>query len=707
MTASPGLPGRDAAPASRPPGAAARPLGATVVPEGVHFAVHAPHAERLSLLLLDPEHGEPLAELPFPVPDRPGGRWDLTVPGLAPGDADYLLVGPEGDLLLDPRARALAGGEEWGVRPRWRCVVTAGRPRRRRPPRPALPVEDLVVYELHVRGFTRHPSSGTAHPGTFAGLREKIGHLLRLGVNCVELLPIAEFDETDNTYREPGTGRPLANFWGYDPVAWAAPKSAYAARPERAGAVRELRDLVDALHAAGIEVILDVVFNHTAEGDHRGPTLSLRGLDEEGYYLLGPDGRPRNLTATGNTVNANHPAARALILDALRHWVREYDVDGFRFDMAGILTRGGDGTPLADPPLLREIAEDPELADRRLIAEANDATGLDLVGAFPSATASHRGRWSEWNDRYRDAVRRFLTGQDAGARELALRLAGSPDLYGARGAGASVNYVTSHDGFTLADWASYDRPHNEANGEGGTDGIAVNHSWNCGWEGPTERPDVLRRRARLVHGALTLLAVSTGVPMVTAGDEFGRTQLGNNNAYGQDNETSWVDWTLAERHVQRLEFVRCLWAFRRRHPAVRRSRAPSEERPEGWEYPPVSWHGERPGEPDWSPSSRLVVGLFHQEPPEGERDTVLVAVNADERPRLVAPPPAPSGTRWHLFVDTGDEEGPLAHEPGHEPRWSGTGPEGGEPLLRLMAHSTLVLTAVPAAQDDSPAPPGI
>ncbi|WP_193317771.1 MULTISPECIES: glycogen debranching protein [Streptomyces] len=692
--------------APRPATPATLPLGATVVPGGVHFAVHAPHAERLSLLLLDPEYGDPLAEVPFPDEGRTGGRWDLTIPGLAAGEADYLLVGPEGEPLLDPHARALAGGEEWGSRPRWRCVVTPRGARRRRPPRPARPVEELVVYELHVRGFTRHPSSGVAHPGTFAGLREKVDYLVGLGVTCVELLPVTEFDETDNTYREPGTDRPLANFWGYHPVAWAAPKSAYAARPERAGAVRELRALVDALHAAGIEVILDVVLNHTAEGDHRGPTLSLRGLDEESYYLLDPEGRHRNLTATGNTVHANHPVTRALILDCLRHWVREYDVDGFRFDMAGILTRGADGTPLADPPLPREIAEDPELAGRRLIAEANDATGLDLVGAFPSATAPARRRWSEWNDRYRDAVRRFLTGHDGTARELALRLAGSPDLYGERGAGASINYVTSHDGFTLTDWASYDRPHNEANGEGGTDGIAVNHSWNCGWEGPTERPDVRCRRDRLTHGALTLLAVSTGVPMMTAGDEFGRTQRGNNNAYGQDNEISWVDWTLAERHVQQLEFVRRLWDFRRRHPAVRRALAPSEERPEGWAYAPVSWHGERPHEPDWSPSSRLVVGVFHQEPPEGERDTVLVAVNADTRPRPVTPPPAPPGTHWHLFVDTGHARGPRAHRPGHEPRWPETDGGNDLPALRVAAHSTLVLTAVPIAPNRAPTPLG-
>ena len=691
----------------RPTATATPPLGATVVAEGVHFAVHAPHVERLALLLLDPDHGDPLAEVPFPTEGRSGGRWNLLVPGLTAGAVDYLLVGPEGDLLLDPHARALAGGEEWGARPRWRCVITPPPPRRRRPRRPAVPVEDLVIYELHVRGFTRHPSSGTAHPGTFAGLREKIDHLRRLGVTCVELLPVAEFDETDNTYREPGTDRQLANFWGYDPVAWLAPKAAYAARRGPAGAVRELRELVGALHTAGIEVILDVVLNHTAEGDHRGPTLSLRGLDEESYYLLTPDGEPRNLTATGNTVNANHPVTRGLILDCLRHWVREYDVDGFRFDMAAVLTRDGTGTPLADPPLLREIAEDPELADRRLIAEANDATGLDLVGAFPSPAVAPRARWSEWNDRYRDAVRRFLTGQDDSARALAPRLAGSPDLYGERGAGASVNYVTSHDGFTLADWAAYDRPHNEANGEGGTDGIARNDSWNCGWEGPTERPDVRCRRERLVHGALTLLAISTGVPMMTAGDEFGRTQRGNNNPYGQDNEISWVDWTFAERHVRQLEFTRRLWAFRRRHPVLRRSRPPSEVRPAGWEYAPVSWHGERPHEPDWSASSRLVVAVFHREPPEGERDTVLVAVNAADRPCLVTPPPAPRGTDWHLFVDTGDPNGPRAHRPGHEPRWRGV--ETGEhepPALRLAAHATFVLTAVPTAPCGSPPPQG-
>lgn len=668
---------------------APRRLGAHPVPGGVHFAVHAPHARDLRLVLLDRDDGAPLAEVPFPAGSRFGDVHAMVVLGLDPDRAHYGYRAAGGALLLDPHARAVPGGERWGERPRYRCAVRADGADFdwQGVVRPRIPTEDLVIYELHVRGFTRSPSSGVASPGTFAGLRAKIDHLTALGVNCVELLPVFEFDETDNTYSHPDTGEPLRNFWGYNTVAFFAPKAGYAADPS--APAREFKELVRELHRAGIEVVLDVVFNHTAEGDHRGPTLSFRGLDAPAYYLLTPDGAYRNLTATGNTVNANHPVTRAFILDCLRYWAEEFHIDGFRFDMAPILARGPDGALLERPPLLEEIAQDPVLADRRLIAEATDAAGADLLGRFPSY-----GHWAEWNWRYRDAVRRFLIGRPGSAGELATRLVGSPDLYGSRGPLVSVNHVTCHDGFTLADWAAYDRPRNRDNGEGGTDGIAENHSWNCGVEGPTDDPGVNRLRARQVRNALLLLLVSTGVPMLLAGDEFGRTQHGNNNAYSQDNAVGWVDWDLAERNADLVRFTaRCL-RFRQAHPALRRPRHPDGITPAGWAYPPVSWHGRRPWEPDWSDGSGLVAALLHHRSPDGAEDTVFVAVNARPDATRIEPPPAPAGSRWHRFADTAAEPGRDAFPVGEEP------PLDYPASLVLDGHSAVVLVAHPA--DPSP-----
>ncbi|MGM1063252.1 glycogen debranching protein [Saccharothrix sp. Mg75] len=616
------------------------PLGSTATPDGIAFAVASASARRASLVLLDPERGDVVAELPFPREYRVGDVWAMTVLGLDPDLVHYAYRVDGGDLLLDPHARLIAGGEVWGERPRHRARVV--------PPddfdwggavRPRVPVEDLVVYELNVRGYTRHGSSGVAAPGTFAGLREKVPHLRDLGVNCVELMPVFEFDETD----VPGAPERL-NAWGYHPVGFFAPKASY-------GSPREFKELVRDLHGAGIEVVLDVVFNHTGEGDHRGPTQSFRGLDNEVYYLLTPDGGYYNFSGTGNTLNCNHPVVRELVLASLRHWAVEYRVDGFRFDLASVLARGTDGAPLPNPPLLEAVAHDPVLADRKLIAEAWDAGGLYQVGSFPSY-----GRWMEWNGRYRDALRRFLVARPGSAGELAGGLIGSPDLYGGRGTGASVNFVTCHDGFTLADLVSYDHKHNEANGEGNRDGHDANESWNCGWEGPTSDPAVLGLRARQARNALTLLMVSNGVPMLLGGDEFGRTQRGNNNAYCQDNDTTWVDWELAGRNADLVAFTRSLVDLRARHPVLRRAEHPGGEDVPGWRYPAVSWHGARPFEPDWSDASRLVAVLLH----DGDAgDTVFVAANTDLAAVDVVPPGAPEGTAWHVVVDTSGSAGPA------------------------------------------------
>ncbi|GAA4862427.1 glycogen debranching protein [Saccharopolyspora rosea] len=632
----------------------ALPRGARVVPGGVNFAVASATADRVSLVLLSAEDGADLAEIPFPRAWRVGDVWTMTVLGLDPRRVDYAYRadGPDGvrnrfdpgALLLDPCGDLVAGGERWGERPRrLRSRILDddfdwGADRR-----PGIPAEDLVIYEVHLRGFTRDPSSGVRAPGTYAGFREKIPHLARLGVNAVELLPVAEFDETANVLSAPEDGRPLLNYWGYDPVSFRAPKAGYAADASGAGAAREFKELVRDLHAHGIEVILDVVFNHTAEGDHRGPALSWRGLDGATYYLLAPGGQDCNYSGTGNTVDANHPVVREYLLDCLRHWVTEYHVDGFRFDLASVLTRDGSGAPLENPPLPEALAHDPVLAGCRLIAEPWDAAGLYQVGSFP-----HHGRWQEWNGRYRDALRRFLVGREHSAGELATRLVGSPDLYGSRGTTASVNFVTCHDGFTLADWAAYDRKHNEANGEQGRDGPGDEASWNCGVEGPTDDAAVLRLRRRQVRNALALLLVSHGVPMLSAGDEFGRTQRGNSNAYCHDGPLTWLDWNTAEDNADLVEFVRRCVAFRRAHPVLRRRAHPDGAVPDGAALPPVSWHGARPFEPDWSATSTLVAVLLH-EPPD---DAVYVLANSGADTREVELAAAPPGTRWHGFADT-------------------------------------------------------
>ncbi|WP_433889503.1 glycogen debranching protein [Streptomyces sp. CA-111067] len=662
--------------------------GATPVPGGVNFSVGSPARGPLSLVLLDPVTGAETGSIRFPRRYRVGDVHTMTVLGLRPGAFDYGYRAPGTGLLLDPYARLLHGGETWGRRPAYRCAVPAEPFDWQGDTPPRIPAEDLVVYELHVRGFTRHPSSGVAHPGTYAGLAEKIPYLLDLGVNCVELMPTAEFDETDNPVPVPAGRPPLADYWGYNPVGFFAPKAGYAADAHGEGPVRELKTLVRSLHRAGIQVLLDVVLNHTAEGDERGPTLSLRGLHDQAYYSHAEDGSYRNLTRTGNTVNANHPVTRALLLDCLRHWATEYHVDGFRFDMAPILARGPDGALLANPPLLEAIAHDPVLAGRKLIAEPFDADGLDLVGRFPSY-----GRWAEWNPGFTYALRRFLTGTPGSAGDLADRLVGSPDTYGHRGLTAGVNFADCHDGFTLADWASYDRPHNEANGEGGIDGPQDNASWNCGAEGPTDDPDVLRLRARQVRTALLLVLTAHGTPMLAAGCELGRTQRGNNNTYCQDNEINWLDWTALDRDPSLHHFVRACLAYRRAHRALRRDTVPEDAAtgPGRLPYPRLSWHGRRPWQPDWSAQSRLVV-LLHHEPADDEGrpdDTVLVAVNSASQPVAVDLPPPPPGTRWHTFADTAMEPGHEAHAPGTEPALP-----AGAPVL-LADHSAIVLTALP------------
>ena len=498
-----------------------------------------------------------------------------------------------------------------------------------------LPFTDLVIYEMHVRGFTRSPTSGVKFPGTFAGLRQKIPFLKELGINCVELMPIFEFDECEVDRRHPRTGERLFNYWGYNTLAFCAPKAGYAASGRAGMQVDEFKSLVKELHKNGIEVILDVVFNHTAEGGEDGPTLSFRGLDNRTWYLLTPEGRYLNFSGCGNTLNCNHPVVRNFVLDCLRWWVAEYHIDGFRFDLASILGRDENGVAVANPPLLEALAADPILGTTKLIAEAWDAAGLYQVGSFPAY-----GRWAEWNGRYRDCLRRFLKGDHGQVSEMASRLVGSPDLYATRGPAASVNFVTCHDGFTLADLVSYNDKHNEDNGEDNRDGANDNYSWNCGVEGPTDDPDVNALRQRQTKNFFCLLMLANGVPMFAAGDEFLRTQRGNNNPYNQDNETSWLDWSYIERHADFHRFAKRMIAFRKAHPSL--------ARPSFWRED-VRWYGVG-SDVDLSFDSHSLAYRLHG----ASRDDcdLYVMINAYHEPLDFEIQESPPGG-WRRAIDTG------------------------------------------------------
>ncbi len=646
-----------------------RPFGATPRPGGVNFAVFSRHAQRVDLVLFREGREEPVAEIPLdPRVHRTGDVWHVFVRDL-PADTlyGYRVHGPFAPkaghrfnpraVLLDPYAPALSGGHRWGVpdlphepppapgdgqRP---ASPAAGKLTRRSrllldefdwgddlPP--ATPLAQTVLYELHVRGYTRHPSSGVRHPGTFLGLVDKIPHLKALGVTAVQLMPVLEFDELEHSRRHPGTGELLRNYWGYSPVSFFAPKASYAAEPGRQ--VREFKEMVRAFHRAGIEVILDVVYNHTCEGDEGGPVLSFRGLDNAIYYLLDKEGRTFNFTGCGNTLNCNHPVVRDLILDSLTYLVAELHVDGFRFDLATVLGRGADGKALEDPPLLRHIAEHPVLSHVKLLAEPWDAGGLFHLGKFPTW-----GRWAELNGWFRDDVRRFLRSDSAAAAPVAKRICGSLDVYGdtARHPYHSVNFITCHDGFTLNDLVSYNQKHNLANGENNRDGWDHNLSWNCGHEGPTDDPAVHALRQRQMRNFLTLLFVSQGVPFLLQGDEFGRTQGGNNNAYCQDNEISWVDWTLAQKHAGLLRFTRMLIALRKRRFALSREQFVKR----------VTWHGTELGDPDWTGETRVLAFRLEGGPGQGD---LFVILNAHWDWQRFALPPHPGPGGWRRLVDT-------------------------------------------------------
>jgi isoamylase len=660
------------------------PFGATLVPGGVSFSIFSRHATACSLVLFRKGEPTPCAELPFPPEFRIGDVYCMIVFDLDVEEMEYgyRMEGPSQPesghrfdatkILSDPYARLLSGRNAWGVEPDW----SAPYPHRARlafddfdwqgDRWPGLPLEDLVIYELHVRSFTQHPSSGVRNRGTYAGLAEKIPYLQELGVNCVELMPIFEFDEFENS-RVAASGERLLNYWGYSTVGFFAPKAGFAATGRLGMQVDELKTLIRQLHAAGIEVMLDVVFNHTAEGNEHGPYISFRGLDNQAYYILTPDGYYYNFSGCGNTLNCNNPVVRSFVLDCLRYWAAEYHIDGFRFDLASILGRDLNGAPLANPPLLESLAYDPILSKCKLVAEAWDAGGLYQVGSFPAY-----GRWAEWNGKYRDEVRRFLKGDLGCAGAFATRVQGSPDLYAwnQRGPTASINFITCHDGFTLYDLVAYNGKHNEANGENNNDGGNDNHSWNCGAEGETDDPEINALRRRQMKNAFAMLLLSHGVPMLLAGDEFARTQGGNNNNYCHDTALSWIDWTGQEKAAELHRFCRQMIAFRHAHPVLRpKNHAAGRVSPESG-LPDISFHGTQAWWADFSPMSRVVAFMLDGAQAKGGLvydDTIYAAFNMYWEPLTFQLPAAPNGSEWHVFANTGCAAPDDIYAPGAEP----------------------------------------
>ena len=633
--------------------------GATALSDGVCFTIHSQGATSCELLLYEPYAKEPFAILKYPDNYRIGNVFSMIVFDLDVEDFQYAfrLDGPydkkKGLLfdkhkpLLDPYAKAVVGQSEWGQKPdaflgyRGRVVKNNFDWGITKPS--IIPMEDLIIYEMHVRGFTKDASSGVAHPGTFHGIMEKIPYLKELGINAVELMPIFEFDEMrDHRVID---GRELLDYWGYNTVSFFAPNTSYASDREYNHVGTELKQLIKTLKENGIEVILDVVFNHTAEGNEDGPFFSFKGIDNNVYYMLTPDGNYYNFSGCGNTVNCNHPVVQQMIVECLRYWVTTYRVDGFRFDLASILGRNEDGTPMDKPPLLQTLAFDPILGDVKLIAEAWDAGGLYQVGNFPSWK-----RWSEWNGKYRDDLRDFLKGGYWKAPEAALRISGSSDLYNPfeRGTNASINFITCHDGFSLYDLYSYNHKHNEANGWNNTDGSDDNRSWNCGTEGDTKDPLILKLRYRMIKNAFAVLICSRGTPMFLSGDEFCDTRFGNNNPYCQDNLTSWLDWKLLDTHRDIFEFCKYMIHFRRNHPAIRKSIAQSH-----CGFPPISQHGATPWDDNFTQDSKIVCTMFagHDEKQDLE-DIVYLAVNPYWESILIHLPKLPEPLQWQLAVDT-------------------------------------------------------
>ena len=659
--------------------------GATPIPGGVNFTVHTHYGTSCELLLFRCGEEEPYAVLPFPEAYKIGDVYSMIVFNLDIETFEYAyridgphapergMVFDKNRVLLDPYARAVTGQRRWGEQQTncYHARVVKDMFDWGDMPQSTREMSDLIIYELHVRGFTNHPSSGVKSRGTFEGLREKIPYLKELGVNAVELMPIFEFDETMNA-REVN-GKKLLEYWGYNTVGFFAPNTSYTSTAEHNEEGTELKKLIHELHASGIEVILDVVFNHTAEGNDKGPTFSFKGFDNKIYYMLTPDGNYYNFSGCGNTLNCNHPIVQQMILECLRYWTVSYRVDGFRFDLASILGRSTDGSPMNNPPLLKSLAYDPVLANVKLIAEAWDAGGMYQVGSFPASK-----RWAEWNGRYRDAVRGFLKGDAWESWSAAWSIAGSGDLYGGysadykgsyAGYNSCVNFLTCHDGFTLYDLYSYNEKHNWDNGWNNTDGSDNNRSWNCGAEGETDNPQVLSLRRQMIRNAAAVLMCSRGTPMFLAGDEFGNTQYGNNNSYCQDNEISWLDWSMLEKNRDLFEFFRFMIDYRKKHPVIRKKLPDAVC---GME--PLHTHDVQAERTDLpSDAKTFGVSFAGYDAARGCDDLVYIAVNTHWEDVTITLPPLNLNGGWYLSVNTsGDGQGRYFYREGEEVRIAGS-----------------------------------
>ena len=641
-----------------------RMYGACVASNGVSFTINSHGATRCTLLLFKPQAPKPYARIPFPDSYRIGDTYSMLVFDIKPDEFEYAFSfdGPyepakgllfnEENVLLDPYSRAVTGQRKWGEKPEggkdfeYRARVVKSSFDWGNIKQLEQPFEDLVIYETHVRGYTKDKSSGVSAPGTFAGLKDKIPYLKDLGINAVELMPIFEFDEMESARVVDDVQ--LYNYWGYNTVSFFAPNTSYAFNEEHNHEGDELKSLIKALKENGIEVILDVVFNHTAEGNEMGPCFSFKGIDNNVYYMLTPDAHYYNFSGCGNVMNCNHPVVRSFIIDCLRHWAIEYRVDGFRFDLASILGRDQNGAPMANPPILESLAFDPVLGKMKLIAESWDAGGLYQVGSFPSWN-----RWAEWNGRYRDDMRSFLKGDDGMAGNAITRITGSRDLYSpeSRGHKASVNFLTCHDGFTLYDLYSYNEKHNEKNGWNNTDGDNNGHSWNCGAEGETDDQNVNGLRRRLIKNAFAALLCSRGPAMFFAGDEFCNTQFGNNNAYCQDNIISWLDWSRLEEFKEIHDFVRHMIQFRKEHPILRRMTKPSS-----CQFPEISVHNGTPFNASTDYKTKLI-GIMYagRNEEDTEDDIVFYCMNAYWEPLVMQLPVLPNGKHWHVDTNTNAE----------------------------------------------------
>ena len=640
--------------------------GATIIPGGVNFCICSTGATTCELVLFKAGAPQPFTKIPFPDSYRIGNVFAMIVFDL---DYEHIEYGycidghydkKAGDIydrqkiLLDPYAKMIAGRNIWGVIPnkedifQYRSKITINDLELEEDIPQSTDHGDLIIYEVHLRGFTKHQSSKVKHPGTYAGFIEKIPYLKELGINAVEFLPIFEFDENEdvlkNTIRYDSKGNRLLNYWGYNPISFFAPKASYAASGKYSMQNYELKHLIKELHKHNIKVILDVVFNHTAEGDETGPYISFKGIDNKAYYMLDQNGDYYNFSGCGNTLNCNNPVVRLMILNSLRYWTTEYHIDGFRFDLASILGRNQDGSPMSNPPLLELLTYDPLLKNSIFIAEAWDAGGLYQVGTFPAY-----GRWAEWNGHYRDDVRRFLKGDLGFAQAIVNRIAGSEDIYDPlhRGNHASINFITCHDGFTLWDLFSYNEKHNEENGWHNTDGANDNFSWNCGAEGATTDKDILKLRRKMVRNAATILFCSIGIPMFLAGDEFCNSQAGNNNAYCQDNETSWINWEQLQENRDIFLFFKQLIAFRKEHPLFRRASFGTPEN-----YPPISFHGVNPWQFDYSDSNRVVGILLTGKTEDKKNDFIYIAINSHWENHRINLPLLPNNTPWQLIINT-------------------------------------------------------